>query len=78
MTVAAHVEHLRREQPARRGLPAQSRRFLFSTIAFAVAITVVASTSSSWGRVRSTDFAVLVVAGAVAQLFAAHIAGNQL
>lgn len=78
MTVAAYVEQLRREQPARRGLSAQSRAFLFSTIALAAAISIVASTSSSWGRVRWTDFAVLVVAGAVAQLFAAHIAGNQL
>jgi diguanylate cyclase (GGDEF)-like protein len=58
------------------GLPARARSFLHATLA-AAATAAAVSTTAPLGHVRWTVFATLLVGGSLAQLFAAHTAGNQ-
>ncbi|HLY95519.1 MAG TPA: GGDEF domain-containing protein [Gaiellaceae bacterium] len=59
------------------GLPKKARALFVSSIGLAIAATVAASLASSWGSPRWADFAVVLVAAAAAQLFAARMGGNQ-
>jgi diguanylate cyclase (GGDEF)-like protein len=70
-------ERLRAEGPAAVRFPAKARAYLFVT--FALAAGAIAATSTVHvGNVRWADFAVLLIGGAVAQLFAAHTPANQV
>lgn len=76
-TIAAYVEQLRREQPARRGLPSEARILLASTVGLAAGAVAAASLGTSWGSVSWADFGVVLAAASAAQLFATRIGGNQ-
>ena len=77
MSAHAFVERLRGERPASVPVPPKARAYLFTIFALAAAATGAASTAHV-GHVRWADFAVLLVGGALAQLFAAHTAANQV
>jgi diguanylate cyclase (GGDEF)-like protein len=74
MSAVSYGERIRRMPEA--GLPDPARNFLFFTVAAAAVAAAVAATAPV-GHVRWTIFATLLVAGSLAQLFAAHTAGNQ-
>jgi len=75
MTVGAQA--LRWRGPQSVGLPGQARLFLLLTVGVAVAASAATATVPLQG-VRWTDFAIVLGAGAVAQLFASHTSGNQV
>jgi diguanylate cyclase (GGDEF)-like protein len=75
MSAASYGERIRRVPEA--GLPETARSFLYFTIA-AAAIAAAVSTTAPLGDVRWTIFLTLLVAGCVAQFFAAYTAGNQV
>jgi diguanylate cyclase (GGDEF)-like protein len=75
VSAVSYGERLRRVPAA--GLPAPARNFLYFTSAAAIGAALVTTTAPA-GHVRWTVFAVLLVGGAIAQLFAAHTTGNQV
>jgi diguanylate cyclase (GGDEF)-like protein len=75
MTAAAYADALRR--PRALGLPDRARLFLYGTCGAATA-AAAATASASMRHARWADFAVIVAAGALAQLFATHTPGNQV
>jgi hypothetical protein len=75
VSAAVHPEPVRRLPAA--GLPEAARGFLGLAIVAAVA-AAAATTIASPSHVRWTVFTVLVVGGALAQVFATHTTGNQV
>jgi diguanylate cyclase (GGDEF)-like protein len=75
VSAVSYGERIRRVPEA--GLPETARGFLYFTIA-AAAVAAAVSTTAPLGHVRWAAFVTLLVAGSVAQLFAAHTAGNQV
>ncbi|HEX4324430.1 MAG TPA: GGDEF domain-containing protein [Gaiellaceae bacterium] len=75
MSAVSYGERFRRVPAV--GLPAPARNFLYVTCAAAIGAAAVTTTASA-GHVRWKVFAVLLVAGAAAQLFATHTPGNQV
>jgi diguanylate cyclase (GGDEF)-like protein len=75
VSAAAYPEPIRRLPAA--GLPAAARSFLLVTVVASVAAAAVTTTAAS-SHVRWSVFAAVVVAGAVAQIFATHVPGNQV
>jgi diguanylate cyclase (GGDEF)-like protein len=75
MSAVSYGERIRRVPAA--GLPAMARTFFYATVAAAVVAAAVTSTVS-YDHVRWTVFLTILVAGALAQLFATHTAGNQV
>lgn len=75
MTAAAYTESLRRARLV--ALPDGARLFLYATIG-AASVAAAASSASPLSHARWADFAVIVGAGAAAQLFATHTPGNQV
>jgi diguanylate cyclase (GGDEF)-like protein len=75
MTAAAYAEPFRRARVM--ALPDRARLFLYGTIG-AAAVAAAASSVSPLHGARWADFGVVVVAAALAQLFATHTAGNQV
>jgi diguanylate cyclase (GGDEF)-like protein len=76
VSAVAAVGRLRREQSPRAGLPPGARPYLFWTIAVAAAAFL-----ASWTQpvhVRYGDLAVVLAAGALAQIFAVHMPANQV
>jgi diguanylate cyclase (GGDEF)-like protein len=75
VSAVAYGERVRRVPAA--GLPATARNYFWGTVAAAV-VAAAATSSVSYGHVRWTVFAVVLVGGALAQLFATHTAANQV
>ncbi|HET7572030.1 MAG TPA: GGDEF domain-containing protein [Gaiellaceae bacterium] len=75
--MGAYAERVRVERPARPRLPGHARPFLWSTLVLALGVAAATSFASASG-VRWRDFAVVAVAAALAQAFAAHTAANQV
>jgi hypothetical protein len=76
MTAVTPVSVLRREQPARRGLPSVARNYL-AALAFAAAVaTIVAGLRPE--PVPWKHFVILLLVAPAVQLFAEHGPGNQV
>jgi diguanylate cyclase (GGDEF)-like protein len=75
MSAAAYSERVRRAPLV--GLPEAARTLLYGTIAAAVLAAAATSTASA-GPVRWSVFAAVLAGGALAQVFATHIPGNQV
>jgi diguanylate cyclase (GGDEF)-like protein len=75
MSAVTYGERVRRVPAA--GLPATARSYFWGTVAAAV-VAAAATSTVSYGHVRWTVFAVVLVGGALAQLFATHTAANQV
>ncbi|MGH3008212.1 MAG: GGDEF domain-containing protein [Gaiellaceae bacterium] len=75
MTATAYAEPLRLTRIV--ALPDGARLFLYGTIGAAI-VAASATSVSSMSQARWADFGVIVVAGALAQLFATHTPGNQV
>ena len=75
MSAAAYTERVRRAPLV--GLPESARSLLYGTIAAAV-LAAAATTTASGGPVRWSAFAAVLAGGALAQVFATHIPGNQV
>jgi diguanylate cyclase (GGDEF)-like protein len=76
MTLVTPVSILRREQPARRGLPSEARIYLLALSLAAVAATVAVTLHP--GDIPWRDALILLVAAPAVQLFAEHGPGNQV
>ncbi len=77
MSAVGYVRRLREEQPARRGLSTAARTLLFVTAAGATAGSLLAWSLAAPEGTRWTDFAIIAVGAAFAQLFATPVGGNQ-
>ena len=76
MTLVTPISILRREQPARRGLPSEARTYLLALSLAAVAATVVATLRPE--HIPWRDALILLVAAPAVQLLAEHGPGNQV
>ena len=75
MSAVSYGERIRRARPA--ALPARASTFLYVTVAAAVGAAAVTTTAST-AHTRWPVFATVLAGGALAQLFAAHTAANQV
>jgi len=75
VSAVPYGERLRRTPAA--ALPATARTFFWATVAAAF-VAAAATSTGSYDHVRWTVFVVILVGGALAQLFATHTAGNQV
>lgn len=75
MTAVTYVNTFQR--PLAIGLPDRARLFLYGTFAAAV-VAAGASSTASVAHTRWADFAVVLGAGSLAQIFATHTSGNQV
>jgi len=75
MSAAAYPERVRRAPAV--GLPERARSYLYLSIVAATAAAAVTSTASE-ANVHWTYFAVILAGGALAQVFATHMPGNQV
>jgi diguanylate cyclase (GGDEF)-like protein len=75
MSAAAYPERLKRAPIV--GIPEAARGYLYLTVVVTIAAAAL-STIASPAHARWSFFVALLVAGALAQLFATHIPGNQV
>jgi len=75
MSAAAYPERVRRAPAV--GLPERARSYLYLSIVAATAAAAVTSTASE-ANVHWTYFAVILAGGALAQVFATQMPGNQV
>lgn len=77
MSAVGYVWRLRRDARVNLKLSPDARTLLWGTVSSAVVATTLAGSVAANRGVRWADFAVLVVAGSFAQLFATRVGGNQ-
>ena len=77
MTASAYADNVRPGLGEAAGLPRQARPHLAAVCVAAVAAAATTALAAP-GSVRWADFAVVLVGGAAAQLFASYTAGNQV
>jgi diguanylate cyclase (GGDEF)-like protein len=75
VTAGAYVEPFRWTRAV--ALPDRARLYLYSTFGAAV-VAAVATSTASMTETRWADFGVVLGAGALAQVFATHVPGNQV